>query len=94
MPSTLSYEWFSIITTTMFSIRGSWSVPAAARGFGSSPGCSTEFWIGGGNDEVVVVDVARDEEPHAPRPAAAAPTNAPPSSVRREKAGVGLMSAP
>ena len=76
----------------MFSMRGNWSVPAAARGLGRSPGCSTELWIGGGSDEEVVVDVDRLVAPHAASPAAAAPASAPPRSVLREKAGSGLTS--
>ena len=38
MPSRLSNEWFSIMTTTMCSISGSCSVPAARDGLGSDPG--------------------------------------------------------
>ena len=41
---------------------------------------------------VVVAEDAFDDEPQAPRPAAAAPTSAPPMRVRREKAGVGLIT--
>ena len=50
MPKWSSYEWFSIINTTMCSICGSVSVPSGSFGFGSEPGLR----IGG-----VVVDVGR-----------------------------------
>ena len=45
----------------------------------------------GGVPAVVDVDDS-DEDEHAPSPAAATPASAPPSSVRREKAGGRLMS--
>jgi hypothetical protein len=77
----------------MFSIWGSWSDPAAWFGLGSSPGWRTAVGTRG-VEVVVVAEDAFDDEPQAPSPAAAAPTSAPPIRVRREKAGVGLMTAP
>jgi hypothetical protein len=41
MPKWSSYEWFSIISTTMCSICGSVSVPSGSFGFGREPGRRT-----------------------------------------------------
>jgi hypothetical protein len=74
----LSNEWFSIITTTMWSNWGSWSLPTGAFGLGATPTLPAGRVV-----DVVVVPLV-DEPPQAANTAPVAPTAAPPSKARRE----------
>ena len=82
------------MTTTMFLMSGSRSVPAGMLGSGRSPGPMVV--VDGLVDGVVgALDEDEDEEvEHAPNPKAAAPATAPPSSALREKADDPSMLRP
>ena len=78
----------------MFSICGSWSVPAAASGLGRSPGWSTlvdGLVTGAVVEDAVPPDVPDpdddSDEEHAASPTAVEPASRPPSSALREKTG-------
>jgi hypothetical protein len=88
----LSYEWFSIITTTMLEMSGRWSVPAGASGWGRvpAPDCLAGTPVVDGAE---LLDDDADDEVQAFSPREAAPTN-PPRSARRERIGRPPMLRP